>query len=129
VDDQPKAISTLKPLWDGAPRSNRLFIWAEQGIGDQILYLSMLADLDRYPQAKIVSMDKKLVPIFQRSFPNIKFVDKDISISNEDYDEQIPISSLGGLFRKNWKSFKNATFPYLLDNKYKTSKFIDKYHH
>jgi hypothetical protein len=32
-----------------------LYVWAEQGIGDQILYGSMLKDLQRYPQKKIIS--------------------------------------------------------------------------
>lgn len=112
--DRPKAITTSKPLWDGAPRNNRLFIWAEQGIGDQILYLSMLTDLSRYPQAKIVSVNKKLVPVFQRSFPNIKFVDKDVEILDDDYDEQIPMGSLGRYFRPDKNSFEDTGRPYLV---------------
>lgn len=114
--DTPKSISTSKPLWDGEPRANRLLIWGEQGIGDQILYSSMLNSLDQYPQAKIVSVDKKLVHIFQRSFPNIKILDKDIEIPEEFYDEQIPMASLGKFFRPDIKSFKNARYPYLLVN-------------
>lgn len=112
--DKPKEINSSKPRWDGLPRNGRLFIWAEQGIGDQILYSSMLKDLERYPQTKIVSVDKKLMPIFQRSFPAIRIVDKDIEIPEEDYDEQIPMGSLGRILRSSAESFVGAKFPYLL---------------
>ncbi|MBU3574578.1 tetratricopeptide repeat protein [Polynucleobacter sp. UK-Mo-2m-Kol15] len=112
--DRPIAINSSRPRWDGLPRDGRLFIWAEQGIGDQILYASMLKNLDQYPQTKIVSVDKKLIPIFQRSFPSIKIVDKDIDLPEEDYDEQIPMGSLGQILRSSIESFKSAKFPYLL---------------
>lgn len=112
--DKSVGINSSKPSWDGLPRDGRLFIWAEQGIGDQILYSSMLKDLEKYPQTKIVSVEKKLIPIFQRSFPDMRIVDKDIEISEGDYDEQIPMGSLGRILRPSIESFKSAKFPYLL---------------
>lgn len=114
--DSFKPILTSKPSWDGVKRNNRLFIWSEQGLGDQILYSSMLNDLDQYPQRKIISVDKKLVSIFKRSFPNFTVVDKNIDISDDDYDEQIPIADLGKFFRADISSFKNAKQPYLVVN-------------
>lgn len=112
--DKPIAINSTKPRWDGLPKEGRLYIWAEQGIGDQILYSSMLNDLERYPQNKIVSVDKRLIPIFQRSFPSIEVVDKDIGIPEENYDEQIPMGSLGRLLRPSLDSFEDARSPYLI---------------
>lgn len=112
--NKPLAISTSRPQWDGRPRDGRLFIWAEQGIGDQILYSSMLINLSQFPQTKIVSVDKKLIPIFQRSFPDMKIVDKDVEIPEEDYDEQIAMGSLGHILRSSIESFRDAKFPYLL---------------
>lgn len=112
--DKPKSINSSRPRWDGAPKDNRLFVWAEQGIGDQILYSSMLKDLERYPQTKIVSVDKKLIPIFQRSFPDVKIIDKDIPMLEEDYDEHIPMGSLGSILRSSVESFEGVKFPYLI---------------
>lgn len=112
--DKPKSINSSRPRWDGAPKDSRLFIWAEQGIGDQILYSSMLKDLEQYPQTKIVSVDKKLIPIFERSFPDIKIVDKDTPMLEEDYDEHIPMGSLGSILRSSVESFEGVKFPYLL---------------
>ena len=112
--DKPMAINSSRPRWDGIPRDGRLFIWAEQGIGDQILYSSMLKDLEQYPQTKIISVDKKLIPIFKRSFPSMKIVDKNIQMPEEDYDEHIPMGSLGSILRSSIGSFEGAKFPYLL---------------
>lgn len=112
--DRPVRINSSRPSWDGLPKDGRLFIWAEQGIGDQILYSSMLKDLGQYPQAKILSVDKKLMPIFQRSFPDMKIVDKDFEVPEEDYDEQISLASLGRLFRSSLDSFRGAKSPYLI---------------
>lgn len=112
--DQPPYIKTSKPRWDGLPKVGRLLIWAEQGIGDQILYSSMLHDLAEYPQSLIVSIDKKLLSIFRRSFPLIQFIDKESNFSEELYDEHIPMGSLGGILRPNITSFKKAKYPYLI---------------
>ncbi|OYY59115.1 MAG: hypothetical protein B7Y05_07100 [Polynucleobacter sp. 24-46-87] len=103
--EKPLAIDTTMPQWDGQPKKNRLFIWAEQGIGDQILYASMLNDFANYPQHITVSVDKKLVSIFKRLFPNFQIIDKGEQFSEEFYDEQIPIGSLGQFLRPNIQSF------------------------
>ena len=115
--DHPPPIATSKPRWDGLPRSGRLFIWAEQGIGDQILYASMLKELEQYPQTIIVSTDKKLLPIFSHSFPHIQFVDKDQEFSEKFYDEHIPMGSLGAILRPTIESFKASSYPYLIPNR------------
>lgn len=112
TEDKPIALNASKPRWDGLPRNNRLFIWAEQGIGDQILHGSMLRDLEKYPQTKIISVDKKLVSIFQRSFPNFQVVDKSEEFPDSLYDEQIPMASLGQFLRPNMQSFNLADSEY-----------------
>lgn len=104
-DGRSTPIRTSKPLWDGLPKRNRLFIWGEQGIGDQILHGSMLTDLKNFPQAKIISVDKKLIQIFERWFPDFKVVDKNVEFSEDFYDEQIPLASLGKYLRPDLESF------------------------
>jgi tetratricopeptide (TPR) repeat protein len=68
----------LPPEWDGAPvRGGGLLIYQEQGIGDEIRLASCLADTARAAGAPcIVECDLRLVPLFQRSFPSIRFVEK-----------------------------------------------------
>lgn len=109
----PVALNTSKPRWNGLPKNNRLFIWAEQGIGDQILHGSMLRDLENFPQAKIISVDKKLVSIFKRMLPTFQVVDKSKEFPDTLYDEQIPIGSIGQYLRPNLQSFNHPNSGYL----------------
>lgn len=108
-----KGLVTTKKRWDGAPRDNRLFIWSEQGVGDQILYASMFREIEGYPQRVTVSTDKRLISIFERSFPKIKFIDKDIVYAEDNYDEHMPIGSLGSFFRDTLQDFIENSKPYL----------------
>lgn len=111
-DVKPVVLNTSKPQWDGLPKNNRLFIWAEQGIGDQILHGSMLRDLEKFPQTKIISVDKKLVSIFQRALPTFQVIDKNEEFPDTLYDEQIPIASLGQFLRPDIKSFNQPELGY-----------------
>lgn len=104
-DGRSTPIKTSKPRWDGLPKLNRLFIWGEQGIGDQILHGSLLRDLEKFPQTKIISVDKKLVEMFARWFPTFKVVDKNIEYPEDSYDEHIPLGSLGQYLRPDFESF------------------------
>lgn len=113
-------ILSLSPEWQGEAANNSLYIWAEQGIGDQILYSSMFHDLEKFPQKKVVTVNKKLVPIFQRSFPDFQIIEKGIKIPDGLYDQHIAMGSLGKYLRKELESFKNKTTPYLIDDEDKT---------
>ena len=111
-----KPLITSKPPWDGFKKNNRLFIWAEQGVGDQVLYASMLYELESYPQEIIVSVDKRLLPIFQRAFPSYKFICKDTPISEDEYDEHISIVNLGRFFRSDLKDFFSTRRSFINDD-------------
>lgn len=112
-DVMPVALNTSKPRWDGLPKNNRLLIWAEQGIGDQILHGSMLKALEKFPQTKIISVDKKLVSIFKSMLPAFQVIDKSEEFSDALYDEQIPMGSIGQYLRPNIQSFDHPNSGYL----------------
>jgi tetratricopeptide (TPR) repeat protein len=119
-DFNSKPLITTKPVWKGGEKEGRLLIWAEQGIGDQILYGSMFKELAHFPQKKIVFLNSKLISIFKRSFPEYSFLEGDEIYREDLYDEQIPIGSLGQFFRKELSDFKNIAYPYLIDDPVKT---------
>ena len=73
-------------------------------------------ELRNFPQKKIISVTKKLIPLFQRSFPDYQIVDKKEVLSDELYDEHVPIGSIGKFLREDVDSFKKATYPYLVNN-------------
>ena len=62
------------PRWSGEALDGPLLISGEQGLGDQILYASMLPDaLARTPQIT-VEVEPRLIPLFTRSFPQVNAV-------------------------------------------------------
>jgi tetratricopeptide (TPR) repeat protein len=117
-NDSKKLLSE-KPRWKKS-KVISLLVWTEQGIGDQILYSSMLHELTEFPQRNIISLDEKLLPIFRRSFPDYEFINKADSISEDLYEEHIPIASLGGIFRNSLEDFQRAHHPYIVDDAART---------
>lgn len=56
--------------WDGRPLpSETLLILADEGIGDEIMYASCLADAAQQAQHLIVECEPRLERLFRRSFP------------------------------------------------------------
>ena len=119
-------ITTSRPIWNGKDFTVRLYVWAEQGLGDQILYASMFHQLRASVQSLIIGVDQKLLIIFRRSFPNIEFVDKNSLLSEDNYDAHIPIGSIGQFFRRDKKDFEIVKYPYLTvcNEKYQSLKKI-----
>jgi tetratricopeptide (TPR) repeat protein len=116
-------LNSTKPLWKGDSFKGRLFIWAEQGVGDQVLFSSMLDNLAKYSQEKIISVQPKLLPIFRRTFPNYQFIERGEHLPDDEYDCHIPIGSLGQFFRNTIDDFQRSKNPYLLVDETLTSTF------
>lgn len=59
------------PRWTGGPlKRQRLLVTAEQGVGDQIMFASVIPELAA--QASVVlECEPRLLPLFARSFPNV----------------------------------------------------------
>jgi len=94
-----------KPLWQGQNNVDRIFVWSEQGIGDQILYATLFPELSKYARSVTVSTDKKLIPILKLAYEKINFIDKKITLQDEGFDYQIPIATLPKFLRPNLDSF------------------------
>lgn len=101
-----KYEATTEPaVWDGKPYPGKtLLVWGEQGIGDQILFSNMLCDLSTLPMAVAVVCERRLLPLFTRSFPKIVFVAAG-SVAMPKYDYQILIGELGRFYRQSVDKF------------------------
>lgn len=65
------------PLWDGKPLADKaLLIYSEQGIGDHVMYGGFFADLRAYAKRISIDTSARLIGLFQRSFPDVTFIDR-----------------------------------------------------
>jgi Tfp pilus assembly protein PilF len=125
--DTPKLASS-KPLWTGERSSQPLLIWGEQGIGDQVLYGSILPDMVTFPQKKLVALDKRLIPLFKRSIPGFEFMDLNEVSDTLDFAQHLPMGSLPRYFRKSREDFKSAQTPFLLADPTRSAALRQKIH-
>ena len=106
-------LDSSKPLW-GGETGKRVFLWAEQGVGDEIMFSSMLKEVYAASSQLIVQCDQRLIPLFKRSFnDDIIYNHNRDEISEDAYDFHIPMGSLPGIFRPSLKSFKKGSQPFL----------------
>jgi hypothetical protein len=87
----------------------------------------LLNELRAYVGNIIISVDKKLLPIFRRSFPNFSFIDRNQSLSEDDYDYHIPIGSIAKYFRNAFDDFNSCIHPYLIVDQKITNKKIQEF--
>jgi len=90
-----------------------LLVWGEQGIGDQILFGSMLDDLRDRADSIVVALERRLVPLFRRSFPDFRVFDLEKSQSLDGIDRQIAFGDLGRLLRNDWHAFPDTRNQFL----------------
>ena len=101
------------PRWNGGP-VGRLVAWGEQGIGDQVLYASMLGDLRALAASIVLEVEPRLVPLFARSFPGIDVVGMTKDLYSGDADVHSALSGLGRFLRPSWDSFGHPEQGYLV---------------
>ena len=88
----------IQPIWDGSQslKDKRILLWCEQGIGDTLNWSSCLSLLASQSKHCILECQDKLVPLLQRSFPNVevKPEDRSLDMSRDDFDYHLPMGSL-----------------------------------
>jgi len=98
-----------QPQWDGSHLiGKKLIVWGEQGVGDEILFGTMLKDLEKFGGQIVVETDPRLVPLFQRSLPSFKIVPRPYvpaEEGSEHFDCQIAFMSLARHLRRNISDF------------------------
>jgi hypothetical protein len=98
--------------WRGEPLNGRaLMVWREQGLGDEIMFGTMLPELKKIDGNVIIECEPRLVQLLANSFPEFSVRSElyravfPFDSPREDFDLQIPIASLGGIYRMSRDKF------------------------
>lgn len=109
-------LLTAKPLWEGQKTDEVVFIWHEQGIGDQILFGTLINEALQIAPNLLVRLDKRLISLFERSFPKIRFISHGEQLGDGDFTYHLPIGDLAQLFRPTLPDFEHQPTSYLQSN-------------
>jgi Tfp pilus assembly protein PilF len=112
---QEKFEST--PSWTNTSvQGKKIVLYGEQGIGDQILFGTILREALLTRNDFIVLVDSRLISILRRSFSdfkNVVFLEIESKVNDETIDLKLAMGDLGKLFRTSIKSFAIRKDKYL----------------
>lgn len=117
-DMKAKAARYPQRRWDGRrDLRGRLLVWNEQGVGDELMFLSLLPELAR-DMDLAVECDARLVALFRRSLPEIDVIARPAEDSGprgwpSDITAQIAAGSLMRHLRPDLASFAGRAGAYL----------------
>lgn len=102
------------PYWSGEDLTGKhLVIWADQGLGEQLLTASLLEETASRCGKLTFACDPRLLNLLIRSMPSIHFVPitdiKDRGPTLGPIDAQATLSELGAVLRPNQSAFPNPT--------------------
>ncbi len=111
-----RRLSKIK--WSGEDLAGKvIMIWREQGIGDEIMFYSVVNYLRNVAARVIVECDYRLQSLLSRSFPDCiirPYLNGDQSHSSQcDYDYHSPVGSAYGLIFSSLDKF-NEIKPYII---------------
>ncbi len=105
----PPRLALPQPQWQGEDLQGKsLLVWSEQGIGDQILFASLMPELIERARRCTLLCAPKLVTLFARSFPDACVTAQvDATSTADHFDVQVPAGSAARWLRPALESFPN----------------------
>ncbi len=102
-----------QPRWRGEQVTGTLLTWGEHGLGDEILYASLVSDLRARCSSLVLEVEPRLVALFERSFPDVTVVARGEALYSGDIDVHSPAASLCQYLRPDRDSFPRNPAPFL----------------
>ena len=91
----------------------KVFLWTEQGVGDEVFHASMLEEAAHRFGSVTVQTDGRLIPLLQRSISGVRFVDNASPVDLSAYDFHLAHGDLGYFFRRSAVDFQAVRKRYL----------------
>ncbi len=116
---QPQTTPSERPLrWPLSKEWNRerstVLLYGEQGLGDEIMFMSMLADAQKDADNIILECHPRLEPMVNRCFPAIKtYPTRKMAVLEEpmaSFDHSRALGDLGCLYRLDADSFPGTKY-------------------
>ncbi|QWD13726.1 tetratricopeptide repeat protein [Polynucleobacter paneuropaeus] len=120
LDSDP--LISEKPKWQKGDKHDRVLVWAEQGVGDHVFFGSLLPEMKQLVPNLLVQIDERLIPLFQRSMPEIAFYPSNQPLDESQYDAHLPMGDLAAIFRSKKEDFANRKDAFLIADKERARK-------
>src|SRR5262249_53057122 len=101
------------PRWNGERMDGALVVWGEEGLGDQILYASMIAEARARVGSLVLELEPRLVKLFARSFPDVDVIPMKPELYAGKIEAHCPMGGLGLHLRRSWGDFPKREDGYL----------------
>jgi len=88
------------PHWSPDMPRGRVLLWAEQGIGDEVMFLQLLHLAVKLDFAFTVECDRRLIALLRANFPTATFIDRNMPADTGAFDYQMPIGDLLAMFHQ-----------------------------
>ncbi|MBL8331996.1 MAG: tetratricopeptide repeat protein [Rubrivivax sp.] len=108
-----------QPAWAGQADA-RLLVVGEQGVGDQILHATLLAELAQRVRIERVLLPAKLLPLMQRAHPQLAFGDLADPSPPTGWSHVLRLGSLGRWLRPDPAAFADQPVATLQDDPART---------
>jgi ADP-heptose:LPS heptosyltransferase len=109
---ESRRVFNTRSLFTG-PGSKRVLVWAEQGVGDEVMFGGLVREFRGLCGEVLLQVDRRLMGLFERALPGVRVFERGKTVPAELYDEQIPMGSLGKWLRPSQESFEDKGGRYL----------------
>jgi len=107
------------PRWHGE-KVKKLAIHGEQGVGDEIMFLSCYQDASQFAEEIVIEVEHRLRSLIEKSLEVPCYGShQELITAHPDVDAYIPMGSLPGLFRNDDKDFPRNRYLKADGSKYK----------
>lgn len=110
-----KFLDLAAPVFNAEEPAGPVFIWSEQGIGDEVMFSSLIPEfMVRFEVEVILQVDSRLEGIANRSLPGVKVISRGQVPSAGSYRTHLPSGDLPRLLRRSLESFSGGASRFLV---------------
>ena len=112
-NESSKWYKRAKEVWKGNKTKKNILLWRRrQGIGEDIIFLSLVSEVQEMCATLSVYVDPRLQSLCKRAMPEINFVKDMEELQSVDCDYHLPLGSVPALIRNDISDFDRTVKGY-----------------